>query len=125
MLPLELDERAFGTSRARALQALAEHNKLYVREDGYAMTRPGAQAAYLGPCVARSIESARSLVNSCLHSNPHGLWFWDLLPANRAAVALAQEFGFSMARTLVRMVKGPDARGHESLSFALAGLELG
>ncbi len=125
MLPFALDQRAFGASRARALQELAEHHTLYVGEDGYAIARPGAQAAYLGPCVAESIETARQLVNSCLRQHPRSPWFWDVLPANRAAVTLAQEFGFTMARRLVRMVKGHDGRGVDSLIFAPAGLEIG
>lgn len=121
---LEIDRQAFGAGRAQLLERLAERASPFVTDDGFGMTRPGAHASYLGPCVARSPESARLLIPSCL-STDHGDWLWDLLPLNRSAVKLAEDLGFTVSRTQVRMVKGPYIRGNESMIYALGGLELG
>jgi hypothetical protein len=58
-------------------------------------------------------------------SDPAAVWYWDILPANHQAVAIAQELGFQVARRLVRMVKGVSLRGDESMIYAIAGFEAG
>jgi len=93
-------------------------------EDGYALTRPGRLAAYMGPCVARSPETAARLIRRCLSSQP-GPWFWDLLPANTEAVAIAKELGFTRQRRLIRMRRGRELAEAVSRIYALAGFELG
>jgi hypothetical protein len=56
--------------------------------------------------------------------------FWDLIPRNPNALALACEFGFEKQRTLTRMVKqmkGPSFDYPELTGnvYALAGFEFG
>jgi hypothetical protein len=119
-----MDYEAFGVSRREVLRALAAEVPALVSQNGFAMSRPGNQATYLGPCVARSAECAKLLVSKSL-STCEGEWFWDLLPSNRDAVGLAKEFGFTVARKLVRMVKGDDIRGNDSMIYAAGGFELG
>jgi GNAT superfamily N-acetyltransferase len=119
-----LDREAFGADRSELLKLLAEGGRCLVSEDGFVMWRPGIHAASLGPCVARSSKDARLLIGSAL-SERDCEWFWDLLPANQDAVRLAVEFGFRPARRLVRMVKGQDIRGKESMIYAGGGFELG
>ena len=124
MPDLELDREAFGADRTRILEFLAKRAAPLAAEDGFAMFRSGARASYIGPCVARSPESAKRLIGSCLRANLRE-WYWDLLPSNRAAVDIAKGFNFKRERVLVRMVKGPDLKGNESLIYAGGGFEIG
>lgn len=123
-LDLTLDHEAFGANRAALLQLLADDECLIAAEDGFLMSRPGARASFLGPCVARNPGAARRLVERCLAARD-GIWFWDLLPSNCEAVQIASAFGFKPERKLVRMVKGQDARGNESMIYAGGGFEFG
>lgn len=125
-----LDRVAFGCDRTRLLESLATGECASVPEVGYAMGRPGARAAYVGPCIARNAEAARELIEWFLARHSNEPVFWDLLPSNPAAVALAVSLGFERDRALVRMIR---ADGRENappvidagLTFAIAGFEYG
>jgi GNAT superfamily N-acetyltransferase len=119
-----LDSVAFGADRSRLLKKLAENGRSHASEAGFVMSRPGAHAEYLGPCVARSKEAARKLIENCL-SKSSGFYLWDLLPANTAPLELAAEFGFRRTRSLMRMRRGVELRGDESMVYATGGFELG
>jgi GNAT superfamily N-acetyltransferase len=121
-IPMDLDRAAFGVDRRAFLQSLPP---ALVLDDGYACCRPGARASYAGPCVARSPKTASELMAAIVASDPEAVWYWDILPANHQAVAIAQELGFQVARRLVRMVKGVSLRGDESMIYAIAGFEAG
>jgi GNAT superfamily N-acetyltransferase len=112
--PVPLDRVAFGADRSRLLTVL-----------GSGLQRPGTRARYLGPVVAPDAESARALINHTLSSAPADAWFWDLLPLNQEAVALATEFGFPPVRRLLRMVRGERLRGDDTMVYAIAGFEFG
>ncbi|MGH9663746.1 MAG: GNAT family N-acetyltransferase, partial [Bryobacteraceae bacterium] len=126
----DLDRNAFGCARVRLLESLADEESACVPELGYAMGRPGARAAYFGPCVARTAEAARKLVEWFLARHVDEALFWDLLPENRAAAALAAELGFVRERALVRMIRRETLQVvspaiHAGLTFAIAGFEYG
>jgi len=124
-----LDRAAFGACRSRLLHALARFEAAAKPGVGYVMGRPGTKAAYLGPCVSRSPAGARELLEWYLARHAGERVFWDLLPRNQSALALARAFGFTPVRQLTRMVLGGGhARGPErddSLVYALAGFEYG
>lgn len=124
-VPFELDRQAFGADRAFFLRELAKERAPLVTPNGYAMTRPGARAMYIGPCVAETVQLARLLIGCCFSGRAQEEWFWDLLPSNGNAVALATEFGFSAVRRLTRMVKGHDTHGVDELVYAVGGFEIG
>jgi GNAT superfamily N-acetyltransferase len=90
----------------------------------FARRREGLRASYLGPCRARTQESARRLIATTLATS-EGAWLWDLLPANRGAVSLAEDFGFRLDRQLVRMSRGAPLREDESMIYAISGFEFG
>jgi len=124
-----LDRAASGTDRARLLAVLAGFESASIA-GGFAMGRPGSQAAYFGPCVARSAGAARDLVAWFLNRHPEDSVYWDIMPANQDAVAIAREFGFERARELVRMaipgVENPaPLANNNALVFATAGFEFG
>jgi len=125
----ELDRAAFGADRLNVLRRVVVESAC-VPGEGYAMGRPGTKAAYFGPCVCRSLEAARTLLEWFLARHPGESVFWDLLPGNAEALRLAQGFGFEPRRKLVRMaLRGsPEAapfRHDDSAVFALAGFEYG
>lgn len=125
-----LDLEAFGADRTAVLGRLARWETAFVPGCAYAMGRPGTRAFYFGPCVSRTPEAARQLLEWFLALHPGQTVFWDLLPGNREALRLAQEFGFERRRRLVRMVR-PGAgsaepfRHNDDLVYGIAGFEYG
>jgi GNAT superfamily N-acetyltransferase len=121
----DLDAKACGYDRKQLLERLSASGDAVFESGGYALSRPGRLNRYLGPCVAVSQTAARSLIEETIARHPDTGWFWDLLPANDSAVALARELGFECVRKLTRMSWGREIRGKEEGIFAIAGLELG
>lgn len=120
---LALDLRATGTDRSRILAALAPEG-CFGSPRGYAMRRPGRLARYLGPCIAKDPETAAVLVRLAL-AGEAGPVYWDLLPENEAAAALARRHGFAPVRHLMRMARGTAPGEDHSLIYALSGFETG
>ena len=119
------DAKAYGYDRSSLLRSLIAVSDSCVVSGGYILDRPGRICRYLGPCVALDRSTARSLIAGAIARHPDGGWFWDLLPANREAVAIAQELGFVPARKLTRMVRGRELRGKDENVFAIGGFEFG
>jgi GNAT superfamily N-acetyltransferase len=117
-IPWALDREAFGADRSRFIRALGAPE--IAGESGYAMMRPGVRAAYLGPVVTN--DATRMRID---RQGGEGATFWDLLPANQAARALAAGSGFEPVRHLVRMRLGPPVQSRDDLVFAIAGFEAG
>lgn len=128
-IDFELDRAAFGADRASVL-ARAAVESVVVPGCGYALGRPGTRATYFGPAVARSREATRALLAGFVSRHAAEDVYWDLLPGNAAAAALAGEFGFERRRELMRMVRPgmarPPAFQHDDASvYAIAGFEYG
>lgn len=127
----DLDRRACGYGRLALMgDFLADEAVDCVRSaSGFALGRPGSNAWFLGPCVARSESAASSLLAALLGRHSHEAAYWDLLPANPAATRLAKGFGFRPARRLVRMVHTLEGKRARRVSpnrvFAAAGFEFG
>jgi GNAT superfamily N-acetyltransferase len=120
-----MDSRAFGTNRTQLLEALALRRTPILEGTSYALSRPGRENNFLGPCVADSPKTAKTLIERSLLAAERGGWVWDLFPKNSSANGLATDLGFAPHRHLTRMVRGKEMRGQEDLVFALAGFELG
>jgi|YNPMSStandDraft_1061717.scaffolds.fasta_scaffold00711_4 ribosomal protein S18 acetylase RimI-like enzyme len=132
--PFVLDERldrlAFGADRRAVLERLARWEAASLPGCGYAMGRPGSHAFYFGPCVCRTAESARRLLEYFLARHATETIFWDLLHSNPAAAELAREHGFQPRRRLARMSlrareDAAPLERREELVYALAGFEYG
>jgi GNAT superfamily N-acetyltransferase len=121
-LPASTDREAFGVDRTRFLNTFPLP---LVVGDSYAFHRPGSRAKYAGPCAARDARTAADLMAATIATDPDASWFWDILPANQDAVAIARNLGFERARRLMRMVRGQNVRGDESMVYAIAGFEAG
>lgn len=125
-----IDRQAFGADRSRLIQVLAGVESASIAGTGFAMGRPGARAAYFGPCVARSAGAARQLLAWFLAKHGEESIYWDILPANGNALALAREFGFEPVRRLARMALAgvsnpPELCNDDALVYAAAGFEFG
>jgi len=96
-----------------------------VEPGGYLLHRPGVRAYYLGPCSADGPQTAEKLFRRALREVAADHYFWDLLPANGQAVALARALDFAPLRKLTRMVLGPNPMQDESRIYAIAGFEWG
>ncbi len=125
------DRAYFGAYRVPALNAIRRDGVCrFVVSYGYAMSRPGALAHYFGPCVVRSVEAARALLENTLEEYGDRDIFWDLFTNNTEAVRLARQYGFQPERSLTRMAM-PGKPGelpllrNESSVFAIAGFEYG
>ena len=125
-----LDVEAFGVSRKGLLSTLSQSGKGNVTTVGYVLSRHGRTARYLGPCVAGSESEAQQLIGAHLDCEENGdsksiSWYWDLLPANSAAIRCARKFGFTRRRTLWRMRRGKMMENNDAMVYAIAGFELG
>ncbi len=120
-----LDREAFGADRGAVLARVGVESANI--QGGFAMGRPGSRAAYFGPCVARSPQAARCLLEWFLARHPGETVYWDLLPANAEALRIAEEHGFRRLRTLVRMSRPgrPQFVHNDSSIYAIAGFEYG
>jgi len=122
---LEMDVEAFGTDRSTLLQNLASRNAPSSVAEAYCFSREGTRARYLGPCVAQGQKAARAVIEHTLQEKSESGWFWDLLPANKEAVQLAEEIGFVPKRRLERMAVGKALSTNDEMVYAIAGFELG
>lgn len=120
-----VDEDVFGADRSELLRKLTARRAPLRLGGGFLLSRPGARLSYLGPCVANDQAVARELVERCLGAWGQDGWCWDLLAANRKAIALARSLGFTPVRRLLRMARGHECRGIEERIWAIAGFELG
>jgi RimJ/RimL family protein N-acetyltransferase len=124
------DRRVFGADRNRLLSKLARGESASIPGLGFAMARPGANAAYFGPCVAGSLGAARSLLEWFLSRHANEAVYWDLLPENHEVVRLAEHFGFERSRQLVRMARQSSTKTKALITnaqeiYAIAGFEFG
>lgn len=116
------DERAFGADRTKVLERLANGGTLLLADGGYVMSRPGAQAGYIGPCVASSPDAAQQLIEAVLD----GWQYLDILPGSSNVVGVAQRLGFERVRRLTRMRRGRGlCPADERNVYAIAGFEWG
>jgi GNAT superfamily N-acetyltransferase len=124
---LEQDRAVFGVDRSPLLRRLVQEEAAFA-EHAFAMGRPGSRAAFFGPCLARSTAQARELAIWYVSRHAGERIFWDLLPENQDAVALACELGFTLVRRLIRMVRPHREAGPAGIAgevYALAGFEYG
>jgi len=125
---LALDRQAFGFDRSASLERLAALPGAETVEDdgGFAMTRPGSNARYLGPVVARDAAAAERLCRTAIARHRGEALFFDILPERSGFSELAQKLGFRPLRRLVRMSRpaGLPSAGRDWICSA-AGFELG
>jgi GNAT superfamily N-acetyltransferase len=122
---LDLDSDAFGADRSQLLSELEKRSAISSTPGAYLFSRAGRVSDYIGPCVAKNRDAAQTLIASRVREPSSKSWFWDVISQNLDAISLAQELGFKPQRQLLRMVRGKELNGRDSLIYAIAGFELG
>jgi GNAT superfamily N-acetyltransferase len=113
-----LDRAAFGADRSRLISKLIDDNALH--------GRPGANAAYFGPCVARDPDEALMTLRWFIGQHENEPVYWDVLTGNLRAVGIAEQHGFQRIRLLNRMAYGVGRLVCDNTKiFAIAGFEYG
>lgn len=93
---------------------------------GFLLTRPGANARFLGPLVAEDRLTAKRLLEDGLAGREGAPFFWDLTPEHAQSAELAAELGFERRRRLMRMARpGDGTRPDSERVWAAAGFEYG
>jgi GNAT superfamily N-acetyltransferase len=129
----EFDRRAFGADRSALLRSYSEcapDLTLIVKRSGqltgYAFGRRGLFADHMGAWMSRDEESARTLLSDFLHRSSSDTIIVDALRSSRIATDLLREHGFSPARLLTRMYRGPNTYpGEPETLCAILGPEFG
>jgi GNAT superfamily N-acetyltransferase len=127
------DREVFGADRSPLLRSLYEETPHYTMcvwssgtLQGYAFARKGSFADHLGPWMAEDSAAARPLLHGFLARSSRETLIVDCLTANAVALELLRTSGFSYARTLTRMVRGPnDYPGKPDTLCAILGPEFG
>jgi GNAT superfamily N-acetyltransferase len=127
----DLDRSVTGTDRARLLRRLAaEHpESLAVVPDaagvnGFLMSRPGARARQIGPCIAHP-ESGPLLFHEAQQRYAGEPVFIDIPETNAPATLQAAVLGLVPGRHLMRMGRGPRIVEDLDRLWASAGPEKG
>ena len=114
-----LDTTAFGCSRKLFLESVCRDSVIVSRDQDYGMMRAGFAASYIGPVVARTLDSAESIVQQLLQAGTSKV-FWDIPGPNNDAEKLARKLNFNPVRTLTRMTLGTASVPADiSLQYAL------
>jgi len=129
----KVDREIFGADRFALLESLhhdasdltaviAHAGKLH----GYAFARRGSFADHLGPWVARDAVATRQLLKEFLARSSRETLIVDCLKTNTTARSLLESFGFTIARPLTRMYRGPNkCPGRPDQLCAILGPEFG
>lgn len=128
-----LDGRVFAADRSQIIESLL---KLAVAapvleraEDGsligYALSRNGSNAPYIGPVVMTDPRRIGPLLDGILRPLKEQRVYIDLNTRFSDGQSVLRERGFAKQRELVRMSKGDGSKGTSEFVFAIAGPEVG
>lgn len=129
-----LDRDAYGADRSRLLELLATEGlgePLVARSaqglaEGYALTRTGRAATYVGPLVTTTANAAGQLLGGMLARHAGTEICLDLHRGGLLEPQVLVERGLSKRRGLLRMHRGPGSQAGTSPSIcASAGPEFG
>jgi len=109
---VEFDKKMTGTDREKMLIKLFDEFPQDLRIlwrhgtiEGYAATRPGANAIQVGPCVA-TIDAGPALLGDAMNRCAGKPVFVDIPVGNAAAVKIAESSGLRIQRRFTRMYRG-------------------
>ena len=128
---VQLDREATATDRGKLLRRLfaerPEAVRLVEREGrpgGFLTVRPGARALLIGPCIAMA-EAGSLLFRDACHRYAGQAVFIDIPTPNAAAGRMAQAWGLTVQRPLVRMSRGDKMADLVENIWASSGPEKG
>jgi GNAT superfamily N-acetyltransferase len=128
---IALDRRATGTPREKMLSRLLAESPQAVRVvhregqlEGFVITRRGANAVQIGPCIATP-EAGPVLLHHALGCCAGGPVFIDVPRDNTHALAVAEANGLTAQRHFTRMCRGDRLKDHVEAIWASSGPEKG
>lgn len=130
---LALDHEAFNADRSKLIGELfgsSAVSPVLLRDaggalSGYALTRRGTRADYVGPVVAKDPQQVETLMDQVL-SQLHGRRVYiDFNKECSAGTGLLSDRGFVKERDLIRMTAGGPGAKTSPLIVAIAGPEIG
>jgi predicted N-acetyltransferase YhbS len=131
---LVLDHRTFGADRSKLIDMLIEDccvTPVIARAvdgplSGYALARHGSDAVYVGPVLAKGVDTATTILDRLFDEVSGQPVYLDLNTNFEGGRNILTERGFVKQRDLVRMFYGKESEaGSSSAIFASAGPELG
>lgn len=128
---IDLDRLATGTDRAKLLGRLVQDDSVAVRVvrrgpgiEGFIMSRPGAHAVQVGPCIAGSEVGTVLLAGVCSRIREKTM-FLDIPTRYIGATAWAAGRGLTAQRHLSRMRRGEPVVERPEILWASSGPEMG
>ena len=128
---VEFDKKMTGTDRRKMLIRLfhefPENLRILQRHgtiEGYAATRPGANAVQVGPCVA-TLDGGPALLRDALNRCAGKPIFVDMPVDNAAAVEVAESSGLRIQRRFTRMYRGKRVSDRVEALWTSSGPEKG
>ena len=130
---LVLDRIAFNADRSKLIETLIEEScvsPVLMRDangalSGYAVTRRGTRADYVGPVVAKDPEQVETLLDQVLSQLPDRRVYIDFNKECSAGTSVLLERRFVKERDLIRMNSGRPAPKTSPLVVAIGGPEIG
>jgi ribosomal protein S18 acetylase RimI-like enzyme len=130
---LAYDSLVFGADRNNLLRSLAERSPALTlaavhgtQVEGYAFGRCGLFADHLGPWMAGDLDTAKTMLGDFLSRSWRETVIVDALQSNKVAGETLRGNGFTIARPLTRMYRGPNAFPGKTESLcAIVGPEFG
>lgn len=130
-LLFRFDHSITGTDRRKMLRQFHSEKRDAMRwivrgkqVEGFAYTRAGSRARFLGPILATA-EAAPSLLADACHRHGGEYVYMDIPLANTAACGFAGEMGLKVQRQLLRMGTGPAVHENIGHFWASSGPEKG
>lgn len=127
---LALDQLAFNADRSKLIERLMVNEPVVVRAadgtlSGYALSRNGTRAAYVGPVVAKDAQQVETLLNQVLSQLDGRQVYIDFNKECSTGTSVLSEHGFVKERDLIRMRAGSPSAKTSPLVVAIAGPEIG
>jgi ribosomal protein S18 acetylase RimI-like enzyme len=129
---LDFDREVFGADRGPILRHLYRSAPEYAflvespGISGFVMGRRGYHAEHIGPVVANSVTTARTLLSAPLSRLADRPFLLDVPQHNQEWISWVRSLGFKDERPLIRMYKGGNAPpGLPERQFAISGPEFG
>ncbi|NQT03611.1 MAG: GNAT family N-acetyltransferase [Planctomycetes bacterium] len=128
---IEFDTQMNRTNRGKMLSRLFEDfpEDIHIiwdggKIEGFILTRPGANAIQIGPCIA-TIDAGPVLLSDALSRCAAEPVFIDIPVDNTNAVKIAESSGLRIQRYFMRMYRGEYVKDHIQALWAGSGPEKG
>lgn len=128
---IEFDKLMTGTNRRKMLSSFFEEFPEDIRIvkhgdtiEGFILTRPGANAIQIGPCIA-TIDTGSVLLQDALSRCAGESVFIDIPVDNANAIKIAESSGLKIQRYFMRMYRGERIKDNIKAIWSSSGPEKG